>query len=49
MTLNICKSIVTTLKSISQLFVIDSEKVKKGCLEIVDVNRVVCDVEPNVI
>jgi glycerol-3-phosphate responsive antiterminator len=49
MTLNICESIVTALKSISQLFVIDSEKVKKGCLEIVDVNRVVCDVEPNVI
>jgi hypothetical protein len=40
---------VTTLKSISQLFVIDSEEVKKGCLKIVDVNRVVGDVEPNVV
>lgn len=49
MTLNIRKSIVTALKPISQLFVIDSEKVKKGSLEIVDVNRVVCDVEPNVV
>jgi hypothetical protein len=40
---------VTALKSVSQLFVIDSEEVKKGCLKIVDVNRVVGDVEPNIV
>ena len=42
---NVGQAIVTSLEFIGQLFVVDAQAVKHGGMEIIDVDRVLGDVE----
>ena len=42
--MNICQSVTAALVFVGQLYVVNPQKVQEGCLEIMDVNPVLCDV-----
>lgn len=47
--MHVCEPELPSLKAVCQPFVIQAEAMKDGRLQIVDVNRILCDVEGKII